>query len=116
MANSAVPDLDLHCLQMQGISGFSMTRVCLSSPNKKAINTASFLISSLMLSMLGKIKQTTSKYFSFFFSQKTGFDISCKLSPLETICMIYQILFSWKTKKNNINLLSAELAQRVTKG
>ena len=27
MANSADPDLDLHCLQRQGISGFSRTRV-----------------------------------------------------------------------------------------
>ena len=27
MANSANPDLDLHCLQKQGISGFSRTRV-----------------------------------------------------------------------------------------
>ena len=34
-------------------------------------------------------------YFSYF-SQKTGFDISCKLSPLETICMKCQILFSGK--------------------
>ena len=30
----------------------------------------------------------------FLFFQKTGFDISCKLSPLETICMKCQILFS----------------------
>ena len=35
----------------------------------------------------------------FLFSQKTGFDISCKLSPLETICMKSQILFSRKNKK-----------------
>ena len=28
-----------------------------------------------------------------YFSQKTGFDISCKLSPQETICMKCQILF-----------------------
>ena len=27
MANSADPGLDLHCLQRQGISGFSRTRV-----------------------------------------------------------------------------------------
>ena len=27
MAKSADPDLDLHCLQKQGISGFSRTRV-----------------------------------------------------------------------------------------
>ena len=30
----------------------------------------------------------------FLFSQKVGFDISCKLSPLETTCMKCQILFS----------------------
>ena len=49
------------------------------------------------------------KLFSYF-SQKTGFDIPCKLSPLETICMECQILFSRKSKKNMINLLSAEFA------
>ena len=38
-------------------------------------------------------------YFSYFF-QKTGFDILCKLSPLETICMKCQNLFSGKMKKN----------------
>ena len=52
------------------------------------------------------------KYFSYF-SQKTGFDISCKLS--ETICMKYQTLFSGKKKKNITNLSSAELAKRVVK-
>ena len=35
----------------------------------------------------------------FLFSQKTGFDILCKLSPMETICMKYQILFSGKIRK-----------------
>ena len=35
-----------------------------------------------------------------YFSQKTGSDISCKLSPEETICMQCQILFSGKNKKN----------------
>ena len=54
------------------------------------------------------------KYFSYF-SQKTGFDISCKLSPKKTICMKCQILFSGKNKKNNIILSSAENAQRVVK-
>ena len=34
--------------------------------------------------------------FFYYFSQKTGFDISCKLSDLETVCMIYQNLFSRK--------------------
>ena len=64
------------------------------------------------------------KYF-FLFSHKTGFDISCKLSPMETIgmkclsCklspmetigMKCQILFSRKIKKN-ISVSSAELAR-----
>ena len=35
--------------------------------------------------------------------------------PLETICRKCQNLFSGKTKKNIINLLSAELAKRVMK-
>ena len=35
-----------------------------------------------------------------YFSQKTGSDISCKLSPLETICMKCQNQFSGKNKKN----------------
>ena len=35
-----------------------------------------------------------------YFSQKTGFDISSKQSPLETICMKNQNLFSVKNKKN----------------
>ena len=43
---------------------------------------------------------------------KTGFDISCKLSPMEIICMKCQILFPGKNKKN-INLSSAENAHRV---
>ena len=55
-------------------------------------------------------------YFSyFFFFWKTGFDISCKLFPLETICMKYQNLFSGKSMKNLINVSSAELAKRVVK-
>ena len=32
----------------------------------------------------------------------TGFDISCKLSPLETICLKCQNLFSGKKKKSPI--------------
>ena len=39
------------------------------------------------------------KYFSYF-SQKTGFDITCKLSRLETICMKCQIQLPGKIKKN----------------
>ena len=35
-----------------------------------------------------------------YFSQKIGFDISCQLSPKETIGMKCQNLFSGKTEKN----------------
>ena len=40
-------------------------------------------------------------YFSYF-SQKTGSDISCKLSPLKTVCMKCQNLFSGKKKIRKI--------------
>ena len=49
-------------------------------------------------------RQQIGDIFSYF-SQKTEFEISCKL---ETICMKCQILFSKKNKKNIINLASAE--------
>ena len=43
-------------------------------------------------STLGK---NFSRHFEIFFSKKKiGFDISCKLSPLETICIKCQSLFS----------------------
>ena len=51
------------------------------------------------------------KYFHIF-TQKTGFDISCKLPPMETICMKYQILFFWEKNKKNITNLLSELTQR----
>ena len=35
----------------------------------------------------------------FLVSQRSGFDISCKLSPLETICIRYQILYPVKNNK-----------------
>ena len=53
------------------------------------------------------------KYFSYFFSQKIGSDISYKLSPKETICMKCLILFPGKSKKNILNLLSAEIARNM---
>ena len=55
-------------------------------------------------------QQTT---FWDIFHQKTGFDISCKLFPMETIGMKCQTLLS--LRKRNINLSSAELAKRVVK-
>ena len=49
--------------------------------------------------------------------RKTEFDTLCKLSPLETICMKCQILFSGKNKKNNTNVSPspAEIAQCAEK-
>ena len=41
-------------------------------------------------------------FFSYL-PQETGFDISCKLSPMETICMQCQILFPGKKNKKNIS-------------
>ena len=40
-------------------------------------------------------------FFFLFFPRKQVFDISCKLSPLETICMKCQNLFSGKNKKKH---------------
>ena len=66
---------------------------------------------NLSLSALSKILADILKYF-IYFSQKVGFDISCKLSPLETNCMKCQILFYGITITN---LLSAEYGHRVVK-
>ena len=48
---------------------------------------------------------TNDKFEEFFsyFSQKIGFDISCKLSPMKTICMRCQSPFSEKKNKENIS-------------
>ena len=50
------------------------------------------------------------KYLFLLAPEKKGFDISCKLSPEETICMECQNLLSGKNKKTVINLSSADLA------
>ena len=71
-----------------------------------------------MISMLGKIfsrPRIEIVFFFFFFFQNTGFDISCKLSSMETICMKCEVLFSGKNKKNITNVFSSEFAQRVVK-
>ena len=54
------------------------------------------------------------KYFSYFYKE-TGFDISCKLSLMETIYMKCLIPVSGKNKKHIISLSSAEFAQRLLK-
>ena len=61
-------------------------------------------------------KQQTNDIFSYF-SQKTGFDISCKLSPNgDNLHEISNPVF-WgkKEKKYIINLSTVELARRVVK-
>ena len=58
---------------------------------------------------------TLGKFFRRHFFQKTGFDFSCKLSPMKTICMKSQIQFSGKNKKNILNMLFAEFAWRVVR-
>ena len=66
--------------------------------------------SDLTLGTLGNI--FSRRHFEkFLFSKEISFDISCKLSPMEKICMKCQILLSGKNDKN-INLSSAEFAQR----
>ena len=61
-----------------------------------------------MHSTLGKIfSRRILQYFSLL-PQKTRFDISCNLSPEETICMKCQVRFSGKNIK-----LSAEFAHRL---
>ena len=69
-----------------------------------------------MLSMLGKI--FSRRHIEIFFlCSSAGFDILCKLSPMETICIKYQTLFSGekKRKQNIINLSAAEFAQGAVK-
>ena len=79
-----------------------------SGKNKKnIINLSSFELAQRVV----KVKiSAIFKYFPYFFSLKTDFDVSCK----ETICMKCQNLFSGKNKKI-IDLSSAELPQRVVK-
>ena len=52
-------------------------------------------------------------YFLFFQKKKTGCNISCKLSPMETICMNSHILFYGKNKKNTSKILWRQFAWTV---
>ena len=74
--------------------------------------SVSVLVRCLTFSSPGKIfSRRHIKTFSYV-SQKTGFDISCKLSPMKTVCMKCRIMFSVKCKKHITNVSSAELAQK----
>ena len=62
------------------------------------------------------MKIVSNAKYIFIFSHKIGFDISCKLSSMETICMKCQTLFSGKHKKiSYIKKSPTELAQRMVK-
>ena len=54
----------------------------------------------LMLSTLGKIQQMTFWNIVLIIPRETGFDISCKLSLMETICIKCQILFFGEKEEN----------------
>ena len=79
------------------------------------MSSASVVIGALTLSTLGKIFSRWHIDFFYYFSKKTGFDISSKLSSVATICLKCEVLLSGKNKKYITNLSSAELAQRVVK-
>ena len=51
------------------------------------------------LESVGKFNRGQIDNMLSYFSQKIGFDISCKLSTMETICIKCQNLFSGKNKK-----------------
>ena len=101
MANSADPDqlaseLNLHCLQRQGISGFSRTRVTLSNTDYQTV---------VILRRYGQIQQTTNWYFSHFSQKILRHDISCNLTPTETIFLKSQNLF-FSRKGGNLHEMS----------
>ena len=69
--------------------------VLLSAENAQRVLTVNF-------------QQMTFLNIFLIFSQETGFDISCTLSPIETVCIKCQILLAGKIKKVSSNTLSAE--------
>ena len=90
-------------------------RTSLFRGDAKIKNESDLIFSSLTLRTLGKIFSGRHIDIFSYFPHKTSFDVSCKLSPLETICMKCQNLFSRKNKKKNHQLMChlLTLAQRV---
>ena len=78
-----------------------------STVNNQSLFTKSRGALLFQIELLGK-KEEKGNIFSNF-TQKIRFDISCKLSPLETIHMKCH----WENKKNLINLSSSESAHSV---
>ena len=83
--------------------------------NRKLINQKSFEMVFNCTTLWVKISADDILKYFFLFYQKIEFDISCKLSPLETICMKCQTYFLGKIRKNTIILSFAEYAQIVVK-
>ena len=69
----------------------------------------------LMLDTLGKILGRQHIEIFFLYFPEDRFDISCKLSQLETICMQCKSCFLGENMKNVTIWSSAELAKRVVK-
>ena len=81
-----------------------------SSISKKApVNQNLTEISLLTLSIPSKIFSRRHTEIFFLFSQKTGLDISCKLSQWRQCAWNVKSCFLGKIKKNITNLLSAAL-------
>ena len=57
------------------------------------------ILPGILTFFTGLIQLKTNWWYFSYFLQRTGFDISYKLSPMETICMKCQNLFSAKKKK-----------------
>ena len=89
-------DLDLHCLSFIQLfltrhKAHEVKRACSKLLDKHS--------KELTLSTLGKFSADDILKYISYFSQKTELNMSCKLCPLETICMTCQILFSGKIRK-----------------
>ena len=67
----------------------------------------------LTFTILWQIQPTTNWWYFIIFPQKTRFHITCKLSPLETICMKCRNLLLGKMRKKYFNMSSAENLPRV---
>ena len=77
---------------------------CKSSPNVKCL-LEKYVSSIYCLPKMPRVltinfqQMTFFNSFLIFFSQETGFEISCTFSQLETVCMKCQILLAGKTQK-----------------
>ena len=62
-----------------------------------------FLLLRIKINLYHSLNRFSRQQNCWYFSQKIGSDISCKLSSKETVCMKYQNIFSRKSKKNISN-------------